>query len=377
MDRALQINIESDPLLRTAAEWFVELRQSNVTAERVAAWQSWLAAAETHREAFAHIERLWVLPRQLSVIPWPTDTEVAEDTYDGTVDISSWCARSLQREAPPPAAHRSARARWMLPRTLAASLAVVLVAALVWSASATWPQWNARLRGGDLLTVETAAGVRQTITLSDGSVVNAGALTRLNVALSNEKRSIVLERGEAFFEVAKDASRPFIVKAGDTAVTAVGTAFNVRRARERVVVAVAEGRVRIETTEPQSSADAGPTAVSHRRTGRLEAQLRAGQQLALGPEEIEPRIAAIDAGAVGGWREGRLQYLNEPLENVIADLARYSAREIHIADAHVGALRVTATVFETNVDDWLESLETSFPLQITQRSDGVIELQAR
>ncbi|MGH8186790.1 MAG: FecR family protein [Steroidobacteraceae bacterium] len=230
------------------------------------------------------------------------------------------------------------------------------------------------MRGGESLAVATTAGERQTIALSDGSIVSASGLTRLSATLSEDARSIVLEQGEAFFEVAKDVSRPFIVKAGDTAVTAVGTAFNVRRARERVVVAVAEGRVRIEATGPPPSTNAAPEPV--RRIVRL-AQLNAGQQLALGPNELEPRIAAIDVHSVGGWREGKLQYLNEPLEIIVADLARYSARHIRIADAEVGALRVTGTVFETNVDAWLESLEGTFPVQVTHRSDGAVELEAR
>ncbi|MGH8185898.1 MAG: FecR family protein, partial [Steroidobacteraceae bacterium] len=248
--------LENDPLLASAIEWFIELRQPNVTPERVVEWQNWLAAAEAHREAFAHVEKLWALPRQLHAIPWPTDVDVAADGYDGTTSVSSWRAGAFQGAPRAVSGRLSANRRRLLLRALAASLAAGLITVLTWSGYRTWPQWSARLRASEPVVLETVAGERQQITLPDDSRIDASGHTRLSATLSDGARSIILEQGEAFFEVAKDSSRPFTVKAGDTAITAVGTAFNVRRARERVVVAVAEGQVRVEAPSPPASATA-------------------------------------------------------------------------------------------------------------------------
>jgi transmembrane sensor len=205
--------------------------------------------------------------------------------------------------------------------------------------------------------VETAAGGTQKVTLADGSAIDVSGKSALRATLTRHARDITLERGEAFFRVAKDPARPFTVRAGATVITAVGTAFNVRRSGERVVVAVAEGVVRI----------AGPSQT---------AQLQAGEQLSTERPGAALEKAPIDAASVAGWRDGRLRYLNEPLGSVVADVGRYTARDIEIADPALGELRITGTVLEHNLDGWLQSLEEAFPVVIAKNADGSITIAA-
>src|SRR5690606_34952861 len=90
---------------------------------------------------------------------------------------------------------------------------------------------------------QTERAEHKALVLPDGSTVRLGALTSISLNYTDEMRYLVLEGGEAFFEVARDQRRPFIVQTGAITVKAVGTAFNVRRAAERVSVTVSEGAV--------------------------------------------------------------------------------------------------------------------------------------
>jgi len=97
-------------------------------------------------------------------------------------------------------------------------------------------------------TFATAIGETSNVSLSDGSVIALGGDTQIRVALSENLRAIELTRGEALFKVAKDAARPFKVRAGNATIIAVGTEFNVERDSDRAVVSVTEGRVEVKRT---------------------------------------------------------------------------------------------------------------------------------
>lgn len=206
--------------------------------------------------------------------------------------------------------------------------------------------------------VETRAGENRDVSLDDGSTVSVGARSVLWATLSRDAREVTLERGEAFFRVAKDPARPFTVKIGNATVAAVGTAFNIRRTRERVVVAVAEGIVKV----------AAPSV--------SRAQLGVGQQLSINTNDGSSSVQVVDAGAIAAWRDGLLQYRDEPLPSVIADVNRYSKHDIVIADPAVAELRVTGTVFANDVESWLQSLEAALPVRAIRAPDGSVRLES-
>jgi len=360
MDRT---ELEPDPVLQIAAEWFFELSSDSVTGERIAEWQIWLAENAAHRDAFERIEKLWRMSDEIGPIHWPTDTEVAQDSYSGGEDIGTWRARQVRQ--------LRRFTRWV---TVAASVAILGLLAV----SDYGSDIAVMIRGGSRIHVETQVGETRILTLPDGSALSAGGQTSLVATLLKHSRTVTLKRGEAFFQVAKDPARPFTVEAGSAAVTVVGTAFDVRRNRDQVVVAVAEGIVRV----------AGPALRAHpavmstrpdlpQGAPSLTQQLKAGQRLSVNHAGSAPELTPIDSKGVAGWRQGRLQYLNEPLEVVVADLARYSTRRIVIEDPEVAALRVTGVVFEQNVDAWLASVEATVPVEVVKHSDGSVSLERR
>src|SRR5688572_11660074 len=351
MHNELRIEKENDPLLRQATEWALEMWDKNAPVERVAEWQSWLGADARHREAFARVEELMGVADRVQTVAYPDKGELAADAYDGAISVSEWKNQITSVRT---------RTRFRRPVAYAAAATVLLGVALVLSGypqEFTVPGLLAYKR------METPAGGTRKLTLMDGSGVDIGGRSSLRAIFTQDARRVTLEEGEAFFRVAKDATRPFTVRAGDTTITAVGTAFNVRRSGERVVVSVAEGAVRVD-------------ALRHTQAGTKPVEnLVAGQQLDVEPRTRELTVATIETSAVAGWRDGRFRYLNEALSSVIVDVARYTGREIELAEPSIGELRITGTVLERNLEGWLTSLEETFQVQAIRRADGSIRLE--
>lgn len=355
--------IEQDELLRAAAEWSTELSSAEISPRRIAQWQQWLAASEAHRDAFDQIQStLRAIDRSAGEdIRWPTEAEMASDAYDGTVPISTWRARASR------AAGRASRGgAWVdALRRYRRGIIVGLAASIVVALATPFALQFIRSSQFEpaVTIVETRAGENRDVSLADGSTVTVGARSVLWATLSSDARQVTLERGEAFFRVAKDPARPFTVKIGSTAVTAVGTAFNIRRAPERVVVAVADGIVKVDAPAPQG-------------TSPSLAQLGVGQQLSINTTDGSSSMQVVDAGAIAAWRDGLLQYRDEPLPSVVADVARYSDYDLVIADPAVAELRVTGTVFANDVESWLQSLEAALPVRAIRAPDGAVRLES-
>ena len=106
-------------------------------------------------------------------------------------------------------------------------------------------------------SIETELGEWKTVTLADGSELRLGPNTRLTLDLGDQQRSIALVRGEAFFKVAKDATRPFLVEANAYAVRAVGTQFAVSHRQDELIVTVTEGEVRVTPSTKSTKRGAG------------------------------------------------------------------------------------------------------------------------
>ncbi|WP_116813082.1 FecR family protein [Steroidobacter cummioxidans] len=200
--------------------------------------------------------------------------------------------------------------------------------------------------------------------LPDGSRVELGADSRITTRYTASQRLISVDVGEAYFLVAKDPGRPFLVAAGGMKVTAVGTAFNVRRNSDRVVIAVSEGRVQLDSDD-ESGNDAAITSQSARTP------LVAGQQAVYNSGSRMVTIAEISPTDVASWRNGVLKYMHEPLGSVAEDLSRYHNKRIVISDARLSAMPFTGTVFSSRIGDALKALESVFPLQVQERGDAI------
>lgn len=164
-------------------------------------------------------------------------------------------------------------------------------------------------------TLATSRGEFRRVALADTSIANMNSDSRLEVRFTTARRQIDLVKGEAWFEVAKDKSKPFVVAAGGVEVRAVGTAFGVRRFPNGAEVLVTEGTVEVWTGQARARLVAGERSFLPYNA----AQITVARQ----PQEIQRKLA---------WREGNLAFTRQTLGEAAADFNRYSARQIIIAD---------------------------------------------
>jgi transmembrane sensor len=337
-------DIDRDPTHLAAADWLVRLQSTDVSIEDMLAWQAWLNENPTNARAFARIEEISQVLRDVPAPSAVSASQFARDRYDASVPIKDWNQPHAQRS-------------WTAI-AVAASLVTLTLILASWK---TPPATN---------TFSTAIGENRTVALNDGSTIALAADTSITVALSKKERNIELTKGEALFVVAKDAARPFKVHAGDATIVAVGTAFNVERDSDRAVVSVTEGRVVVEPVSHFL-----PVSVLHEFKPKLRSvHLVAGQQTTAGSAGIE-EPTKMESPATD-WQTGHLAFHLQPLRYVLEDVNRYAPKPIVLASDDVGALVITGTVERENISGWVKSLERAFDLQATEEADQ-ITLRAR
>jgi transmembrane sensor len=338
--------IENDPLHLAAADWLVRLQSTEISLEETLAWQAWVHESPANAEAFARMEEISQALRDLSAPAAVPAALLARDRYDASVPIGEWKPRGAQYW---PWATLGA----------AASFALFALAFTFWKTPAA--ATNA---------FETEIGENRSVTLADGSIVSLGGDTRIEVALSESVRAIELTKGEALFKVAKDAARPFKVRAGDATIIAVGTEFNVERDSDRAVVSVTEGRV---VVKPEVGLL--PVSLLQEFKPKLRSvHVSAGQQTTAGSAGIEEPTKMEDPAT--GWQIGHLAFRLQPLRYVLEDVNRYAHKPIVLETESMGTLVITGTVERENIGGWIKSLEHAFDLQATEEADQIV-LRAR
>lgn len=333
---------DDSALSNEAAAWFLRLRNDEVSAGDFARWREWVNASPAHTDAFDRVSEFWKKSDTLTNLPWPTDNDLEIDEYDGREDLP----------LPQPQTVHSTRGRLRAFAQIAAMLLVVAAATMIAAP---------RLRMQQAITpdiYETSIAEHETIQLKDGSKIVLGAMSKVAVDYTPGRRNISLLSGEAFFEVAKDPMRPFVVAAGPRSVRAVGTAFNINFSEQSLAVSVVEGTVSIAAQQK------GKPVNASREPGPDALLLDDGQELIVSRADDGEEIRAFSTEIVTSWRTGKLTYIGEPLENVIADLNRYSSRKIVVAEDAINIMRFTGTVFNNDIDNWLDGLDKAFPVRI-------------
>lgn len=307
----------------TAAEWAVRRREGLSRAER-SEFQRWLDENPANPRAVEESDRVW-------------------DDLAG-VDLRELDA-SLGGKRP--AVRRRAAPAWV-------AVAATLVAIVLTGVALYAPSGRA---------YATGQGEVRTVRLADGSAVTLGAQSKILVRFEGGRREVNLRRGEAVFDVAHDASRPFEVRAVDTRVTVLGTKFMVKAAPDRVRVDVIQGVVRVAKTE-------SPIIAPFIRNGAVGERIVRGERLESPRGEDLRALANVDPAEVAPWREGRLVYENASLAEVVDDLNRYTTSRVELAGGELGTLRVTAALRQDQAAQFLQSLPATLPVSVEQTSDG-------
>jgi transmembrane sensor len=308
--------------LRDASEWVQRLNESSEQALAYQ-WMQWCGADPMNLPAFEQMQRLW------NAFPE---------------------ARATTSHPPPLAKRLKHRDRLI---ALAASI-VLLVGVAGWFA----------LSYSDDRELETAVGEQRSISLPDGSRLDLAPDSLVNTRFTVARRDVRLVRGQAFFSVSHSAVRPFIVHANSLTVTAVGTEFDVRISPSGTAITVGEGRV---TVAPDVE-----RARSGSRSNTEIVRASDGQRVTFSKSAHRLNVATVDSKMAGSWRDGTLQFVGEPLEDVINAINRYTAPPIVVAPAFQQT-RFTGTVSPSKVRDWLKALERIYPVEVVdQGANGVL-----
>ena len=347
---------EVTPIAETAARWHERLRQEPVPERLRAAFLRWMEKSPSHREAYAAVDRAWRLARSMT-----HDPRILELRHETALRLTRTAARA-------PAWRRWAAA--------AAVFVMVLAGSLLYMHRDRAAEAGTRVAG----VYRTAVGERLSVTLDDGSRVTLNTDSILRAAFDSRERRVVLERGQALFEVAKDAVHPFVVETAQRRFVAVGTAFDVRIDGERVQVTMLEGVVRVERNGPAeaaSPADATVHAMRSRAAGRaVLATITAGEQLTA-LDERQDRIQVTEPERVTSWRRGQLVFENARLADAVAEVNRYSQDKIELAPGGLGDLRISGSFATSRPTVFVEAITEYFPVDAVTVDEDTVLLTAR
>lgn len=316
-----------------AGRWVVRMHSDQVTSEDERLFAAWLAEDVANGAAYDRQNKLWAGVGALRHSP------------------SAVAALSDLREETPRPERPSRRG------LLAASLAGGAIVA-----GGGWLGYQA-LFGTQAYATEI--GEQRRIVLDDGSAVTLNTNSALRVRFTKDERRLWLDRGQAFFAVAHDAERTFRVFVGEDEVRAVGTAFEIRREGVQARVTVEDGAVALYRAAEIETLRAQPAAV-----------VEASQQLVVTPAE-EIRIAVVDTRRVAAWRFGQMVLESDPLSSAVAEINRYNARQIVIADPSLNDMAING-VFQTGRPEaFVEALTAAFPVSVQREDESAIYLQRR
>ncbi len=358
MARSEQARMRGDRLTavvqQEAAAWALKLQATDVSVEEFSEWQQWLAQSDEHARAYLAMEKTLVQTANADLSDlWPSEEELAADNYAGEVAVADY-VDELPPEVMPSGFVLS---RWLAPAGGVLTAGLLVLALIIGMGGSKQNASDAQVAAMD---VRTERAEHKRVSLADGSVLDVGASTDVSVELSDGTRRIALNAGEAYFDVAPDKSRPFVVSTSLGDVIAVGTEFNVRQSDDYLMVTVTEGRVRVEPNAYMSGAGGTLPDSLEVSAGKAVRLTRNGSNLNIATQAALPLA----------WQDGRLSYRSEPLKYVVADLNRYSRQPIEIEDSSIGELRYSGTLLLSAKREWLEALPGAFPVRLETREDG-------
>lgn len=302
-----------------AADWVVRLQSPHLSEDEAQSFDAWLSASPANAE-----------------------------TYDATLAIMHAVeadAATILRDLPSRAPGRPSLGRgWLLAGGLAAAAALAIA---IMPLGADAPAQ----------TFTTGKGEHRSVHLADGSTVDLNAGSTLTVALGRHERRLALPQGEAVFDVAADASRPFLIAAGDRTVRVVGTRFDVRHRDDALSVTVDRGVVEVRP------ADGAPGQAF---------RLHAGQRLDHRQGQAEARVIAADPAEIFAWRTGRLIYRERPLGEVVADLNQQFVRPIRLSDPLLAATPVSGVLVLDDQAAVVRRLALLLPLKALPSDQSVL-----
>lgn len=368
------------PLDLAAATW-VTRKRSGLSAEGEAELQAWLDADPQHAQALEDMEA--------------TFGEVQQLPGDDVAQLRAWlpeqeaAARAGLAPSGPRRAQRGLTTGWgfVLPGLLAwlrplvpHGAAAAMAFATVCGAWLGWRHWQQQPVFAQAYATERGQQLQATLpdtadtAPAPGSTLQLDTATQAQVRLFRDRREVHLQSGQAMFAVHADPQRPFHVYAGALRITVVGTRFSVRHTGTgldagQTVVAVEEGRVRVETHQHSAGGDAAAQAgvAAPLAPAKHRVELSAGQMVVANAQGQVGPVVALPAHAIAPWRSGRLGFDHTPLAQAIAEFERYGRTGLVVHDPAVAALPVGGSYSLTQWQRFAETLPQVLPVRLVRR----------
>lgn len=359
MDNQMDSGMDSRTIEDTAAAWIIRRGGEDWTQGDERSLVEWLDASTRHRVAFLRLEAAWEQASRLQAL--------GAGTPPGAVPPpGQWQVSPLfdRHSASAPAQLAAVRRKPFRSKRVGRGAVI---------AAGVFIVIGVGLHAFDRFQAEryfTPVGGMASIPLQDGSQITLNTATRIRVQLDRKERLVRLEGGEAYFDVAKDPTRPFVVEAGTKRIVAVGTSFAVRRqAGGEIEVAVTEGKVRIEPLAKgdfalvESPVEKRPAEIlltpgSIARGGDDRMLLEQGQLA-----EVEKRLS---------WRSGYLTFDAMPLGEAIAEFNRYTPLQIEVRNPQLRELPISGRFKATNVQAFLRVLNEGFGIQAREFDSEIL-----
>jgi transmembrane sensor len=296
-------------LLEEATGWILRLEDAPQGSAVFNEFNAWLASCEEHRVAWERVNKTWtVLGRVKPAYNQKVWGEV----------ITSHSKPLPTRATPPQLSARALAARKSYRRPVASFIGALAAAWLLW---VSVPGILVAMRAD----YRTAAGQIQRVQIADGSVVDLGGRSAIKTEIGTEQRRVILLAGEAFFDVATDPERPFIVDVQGAEVKVHGTAFDVQVSSTATKVALLRGSV-----------EATPAA-----NGATSDILKPGQMFVVDHATGNVSIEQVSLDDIGAWREGKVFLANTTVGTVVELIQRYSSATILIPDRSLAGRKVS------------------------------------
>lgn len=207
----------------------------------------------------------------------------------------------------------------------------------------------------------TIVGQQMDVTFDDGSVIHLNTNSRIETEFTDEKRIIKLVKGEALFEVAHDANRPFIVYAGDRLVQAIGTKFVIHLGSENIKVTVTDGKVKMSKVALNKTLT-DIKALNNTDIQKDDVYIIKGEKVTVGSDHT-PKITRIKPENMQrelSWIDGKLIFANEELFDVIEEINRYVDVKIVLKDPSLHKIPISGRFDLADSDALIEAIELSF-----------------
>ena len=342
-----------------ACAWIAKLN-GEPSNQDLQQFRAWMAENPVHRTQMRELAKLW---GELDILAELAVSNIPQSGFQNTVIGSALNNfTGLVRNT----AHN------LINRPAQASAAFVLVIAIAVTTMLSL----------DRNSYSTEVGQQQLITLHDGSTVLLNTNSRIKVDYSDQARNITLVSGQAHFDVKPNPSKPFNVYAGTGLVKAVGTAFSVYLQPEIIEVTVTEGTVELNALQPatpQPADQPGSRLVADAKVTKLTL-LDAGQNARIDQRNNSiDQLETVDASAIMqklAWHQGLLQFSGDPLQEVVAEISRYTDLNIVIVDPQIRNLRIGGFFKVGETDKMLEALETSFGIDAKRLGNHSVHLTA-